>query len=82
MLKSPLAAAKTKNAISPFCDASGKKCFQPLLRRQRKKKYLCYYPHRLRDLVSPICGIFFTSFRETVLTHLAFYDLPTCMENT
>ena len=23
--------------------------------------YRCYYPHRLRDALSPVCGIFFTS---------------------
>ena len=31
-----------------------------------RKKYRCYYPHRLRDLVSPICRIFL----------LAFYMVP------
>ena len=36
---------KKRNAIVPFVDASG-------------KKYRCYYPHRLRELLSPICGIF------------------------
>ena len=24
-----------------------------------EKKYLCYYLHRLRDLVSPICAFFY-----------------------
>ena len=35
-----------KNVISPFVNGSG-------------NKYCCYYPHRLRDLVSPVCCIFF-----------------------
>ena len=42
------AKKKNKNASSPFSDASGK----------WKKKYWCCYPHRLRDLVSHIGGIF------------------------
>ena len=25
---------------------------------RRKQQYWCYYPHRLRDSVSPVCGIF------------------------
>ena len=37
-------------AISPFFEASG------------NKKYWCYYPHRSRDFVSPMCGIFFYFF--------------------
>ena len=24
--------------------------------------YWCYYPHMPRELVSPVCGIFFTKF--------------------
>jgi hypothetical protein len=35
------------------------KCYQPLFGRQRKQKYWCYYPHRSRDLVSPVCGFFY-----------------------
>ena len=51
--KNPLAAVamaaagrEKKNGVSPFVDASGKKTW-------------CYYPHRLKDLVSPVCKIFF-----------------------
>ena len=37
---------KNKNAASHFDNASG-------------KKILVFYPHRSRDLVSPVCRIFF-----------------------
>ena len=44
---------------SSFPPPLKKKCHQPLWqRRQRKKLYWCYYLHLLRDLVSPLWGIF------------------------
>ena len=49
-------------AVSPFVDASG-------------KKSQCYYPHRLRDSVFPVCGIFFTSFL-TASNHLCLWQRP------
>ena len=39
-----------KNAISPLLS-------------QRKQKYWCYYPHRLRDLVSPVGEMYIISNR-------------------
>ena len=30
--------------------------------RQRKQKYWCYYLHRSRDSVSPVCGIFIKQY--------------------
>ena len=35
-----------------------KKMISALLQRQQKTKYGCYYPHRSRDLVSPVGGFF------------------------
>ena len=47
LLKSPLEGGD---------DDSG---YQPLFWCQRKQKYWCYYPHRPRDSMSPVCGIIF-----------------------
>ena len=37
-------------------------CYQFLFWRQRTQQYWCYYPHRSRDTVSPVCGIFYNSY--------------------
>ena len=34
-----------------------------------QKLYQSYYPHRLKDSVSPVCGIFFNYFLELLGTH-------------
>ena len=51
LLKSRLTAA--------MVEAAKKILPAPFATLARKKKYRCYYSHRLRDLVSPICKIFF-----------------------
>ena len=50
-----------------------KKCYQPLWRRRTIKKYWCYYPHRSRDSLSPICW----SFSEvlTVWHHICWCNI-------
>ena len=42
--------------------------------------YRCYYPHRSRDALSPVCGIFFSCACKTIesilrLTHLFVKDI-------
>ena len=38
------------------------KCYQPLWQCNQKIKYQCYYPHRSRDSVCPVCGIILPNF--------------------
>ena len=42
-----------------FFFSKKKNCNHPPFWHQRKQKYRCHYPHRSRDLVSPVGGIFF-----------------------
>ena len=54
---------KEKKANSPFgghdAPVNTKKMFlAPFAARRKQKKYLCYYPHRSRDSLSPVGGIF------------------------
>ena len=39
---------------SPFCGGSGKKPW-------------CYYPHRLRDSLPPVCGIFIQGVKQIIV---------------
>ena len=54
-----LSASVERVSVSRMPDFfKGYKWYEPLFWRKRKQKYWCFYPHRLRDLVSPVCGIF------------------------
>ena len=55
-----------------------KKCPQEPLERKKNQPtssnlYGSYYPHRSRELVSPVCGFFLTI--QLATTHLMIYDL-------
>ena len=43
--------------------------------RQQKQKYWCYHPHRSRDSLSPVCGIFFIpkTLKQLVFNMLALF---------
>ena len=40
---------------------------------------LSYYPHRLRELVSPVCGIFYTNIVGT-LVHFSITECVQCVQ--
>ena len=58
LLKSPLMAATAAAERGP------KKILTAPLATlaENEKKYQCYYLHRLRDFVCPVCMIFFVMF--------------------
>ena len=66
--------------LPEFWTVMPKKCLDPQIKKEKEKKrekksllwYRCYYPHWLRDSVSPRCGIFVYFLTDEVVLLFVF----------
>ena len=69
MVKNHATSQKKKISKLFFSFLFGKKITQPLSKKNHassQKLYRTYYPHRSRDSVSPVCGIFVSYLKVSV----------------
>ena len=67
-------AIKNVDLTPKIISLTSKKTLKNLDRKKKRIKewYRCYFPHRSKDSLSPVCMVFFSKVHKLLLNHIKF----------